>query len=226
LNHRYLVKHASHTVPAFVVAIDHRTNITTLAHEEAATMEMNNIGQVKLNLLRPIAFDPYLENRGTGALILIDPLTNGTVAAGMITAGEAIAPAGKFEEDDWGPVTAGERQSRWGHRGTFIELTGPQILIDAVERSLFSVGAVTARLEADNDDFLLHPGLLEAIVQMQSKSGILSLIVHETEDDSLLARTESDQVEVEAMEPQHVVAAVHQLLYRSGIFVSPERANL
>jgi sulfate adenylyltransferase subunit 1 len=226
LNHRYLVKHASHTVPALVTAVDHRTNIATLAHEDAETLEMNHIGQVKLNLLRPIAFDPYLENRGTGSLILIDPLTNGTVAAGMIRAGEVAAPGSQFEEDDWGPVTAGERQSRWGHRGAFVELTGPQVLIDAVERSLFSIGAVTGRLEADNDDFLLHPGLLDAIVRLQTEAGMLSLIVHETEADSLLARTESDQIEVEATEPQHAVAAVHQLLYRSGIFISSERANI
>ena len=226
LNHRYLVKHASHTIPAYVTGIDHRTNITTLAHEEAERLEMNHIGQVKLHLLKPVAFDSYQENRATGALILIDPQTNGTVAAGMIRSGEISAPAGQFEEDDWGPVTAGERQSRWGHRGAFLELTGPQILIDAVERSLFSVGAVTSRLEADRDDFLLHPGLLDTVVRLQTESGILALIVHETEGDSLLARTESDQTEVEAAEPQHAVAAVHQLLYKSGIFVSSERANL
>ena len=88
------------------------------------------------------------------------------------------------------------------------------------------MGAVTSRLEADHDDFLLHPGLLEATVRLQTQSGILSLIVHETESDALLARTESDQIEVEATEPQHVVAAVHQLLYRSGIFISSEGANL
>ena len=226
LNHRYLVKHASHTVPAFVTAIDHRTNITTLEHEEATTLEMNHIGQVQLNLLRPIAFDAYAENRGTGALILIDPLSNGTVAAGMIRSGEKVAPHGQFEEDDWGRVTAGERQSRWGHRGAFLELTGPEILIDAVERSLFTIGAVTSRLKADNDDFLLHPDLLNAIVRLQSASGILSLLVHETEGDTLLARTDSDQIEVDVTEVQHVVAAVHQLLYKSGIFISPERANL
>jgi sulfate adenylyltransferase large subunit len=226
LNHRYLVKHASHTVPAFVTAIDHRTNISTLEHEDAETLEMNHIGQVQLNLLRPIAFDPYLENRSTGSLILIDPQTNGTIAAGMIRNGEKVAPAGQFEEDDWGPVTAGERQSRWGHRGAFLELTGPAVVLDAVERSLFSVGAVTSRLDADADDFLLHPEMLDAIVKLQTNSGILSLIVHETESETLLARTEDGQLEVETDELQHVVAAVHQLLYNSGIFIASERANL
>ena len=144
----------------------------------------------------------------------------------MITAGEAAGPSAQFEEDDWGPVTDGERQSRWGQRGAFLELTGPQNLIDEVERSLFTVGAVTSRLEADKDDFLLHPGLMDAIIGMQSRAGILSLIVHETEGDALLARTEDGQIEVKAAEPQHAVAAVHQLLQQAGIFISSERANL
>jgi sulfate adenylyltransferase large subunit len=227
LNHRYLVKHASHTVPAVVTAVEHRSNILTLAHEPAETLEMNHIGVVRLRLLRPIPFDSYAQNRATGALILIDPASNGTAAAGMIASGEAIASKGRgLEEDDWGPVTAGERQSRWGHRGAFLELTGPQSLIDAVERSLFSVGAVTSRINPDADDFLLHPDLLNAILNLQARSGILTLIVRETESDTLLARTEDGQIEVDAAEPHHAVAEIHQLLRNAGIFISPEGANL
>ena len=85
-NRRYLLKHTSQTVPAFVSAVGHRTNIATLAHEPAETLEMNGIGVVTLDLLRPIAMDLYGENRSTGAFILIDSETNSTVAAGMITA--------------------------------------------------------------------------------------------------------------------------------------------
>ena len=85
-NRRYLLKHTSQTVPAFISAIAHRTNIGTLAHEPADTLEMNGIGVVNIDLLRPIALDLYGENRSTGAFILIDAETNSTVAAGMITA--------------------------------------------------------------------------------------------------------------------------------------------
>ena len=68
----------------------------------------------------------------------------------MVTAAQAHAAAG--EEDEaaaWGRVTAGEREARWGHRGGVLELTGPAELIDAVERSLFAVGAVTCRIDAE-----------------------------------------------------------------------------
>ena len=90
-NRRYLLKHTSHTVPAFISSIDHRVNLSTLKHEAAGTLHMNDIGAVSLHLLRPIAIDLYSENRATGAFILIDPESNATVAAGMITAAGSAA---------------------------------------------------------------------------------------------------------------------------------------
>ena len=45
---------------------------------------MNEIGVVHLESARPLMFDPYSANRTTGSFILIDPLTNATVAAGMV----------------------------------------------------------------------------------------------------------------------------------------------
>ena len=117
-NRRYLLKHTSHTVPALVSTIDHRVDLGAFKHEPAVTLRMNDIGAVSLHLLRPIAVDLYGENRGTGALILIDPETNATVAAGMVTAAQGQTVA---EEEDaaaaWGRVTAGEREARWRHRG-------------------------------------------------------------------------------------------------------------
>jgi sulfate adenylyltransferase subunit 1 len=66
LSRRYLLKHASRTVPAFVTSIEHRANISTLTHEPAETLELNSIGVVNLSLLQAIAFDLYRENRSTG----------------------------------------------------------------------------------------------------------------------------------------------------------------
>ena len=97
LNRRYLLKHTSQTVPAFLTAVDHRTGLATLAVSRRRHSEMNDIGVVTLNLLRPIALDRYGENRGTGAFILIDADTNGTVAAGMVTA--ASSHTGHGDDD-------------------------------------------------------------------------------------------------------------------------------
>src|SRR6185295_10398808 len=55
-----------------------------MAHEPAAKLSLNEIAQVVVDLEQPVAFDPYKRNRSTGAFIIIDRLTHGTVGAGMI----------------------------------------------------------------------------------------------------------------------------------------------
>jgi len=224
LSRRYLLKHTSQTVPVFLTSIEHRTDLATLAHEPAETLHMNDIGAVSLNLLRPIALDLYSEHRGTGAFILIDPESNATAAAGMVTSASAYVTDGDGDEAGaWGAVTAGEREARWGHRGGVLELTGPKELIDAVERSLFAVGAVTSRIEAP---FVANPALLETVTGLVARSGLLALVVRVDKGAALTARAEGEQVTVDAAESMQVVAAVHQLLDRAGIFVSSEKAGL
>jgi sulfate adenylyltransferase subunit 1 len=226
VNRRYLVKHASRTVPAVVTSVDYRTNIASFERDPAATLEMNSIGGVTLSFLHPIAFDLYSRNRTTGAFILIDPESNRTVGAGMVNAALAQATDRSQEDDGWGPVTAGERQAKWGHRGGVVELSGPAAIIDAVERSLFSVGLVTTRIDAASDHFLLHPQLLEIITSHQARAGLLSLVVRDEEDGPLVARVEGREVSISPDEPMRAVAAVHQLLKDATIFISTEKANL
>ena len=223
---RYLLKHTSQTAPAFVSAIEHRTNIASLTHEPADTLEMNGIGVVTLHLLRPIAVDLYGVNRCTGAFILVDAETNSTVAAGMITAASGGATAGGLHADVWGPVTIGEREARWGHRGGVLELSGPVELIDSIERSLFSVGVVSNRIEADDEAFLFHPSLLEIVIRLQVQSGLLALVVNANEGGTLLVRAEDRQLTLDANDPNHAVSAVHQLLHSAGFFIPWEKAGL
>ena len=186
LSRRYLLKHTSQTVPAFLTSVDYRTGLATLTREPAQTLQMNDIGAVTLNLLRPIALDLYGENRGTGAFILIDPDSNSTVAAGMVTAASSHTSTGEDDETAaWGRVTAGEREARWGHRGAVLSLDGPAELIDAIERSLFAVGAVTARINADDEVLLLHPSLLEIVSSLETKSGLLAIVVRAGASNSL-----------------------------------------
>ena len=227
LSRRYLLKHTSQTAPVFLASIDYRTDLAELARQPAQTLRMNDIGSVSLNLLRPIALDAYRENRATGAFILIDPESNATAAAGMITA--AFSDPGAAGDDDaaaWGHVTAGEREARWSHRGGVLELTGPQRLIDSIERSLFAVGAVTSRIEADDDAFLLHPSLIEIVTGIETRSGLLSLVVRASESTTLTARSVDAEITVDAADSMQAVSAVHQLLHRTGIFISSEKAGL
>ncbi|HEY9126812.1 MAG TPA: sulfate adenylyltransferase subunit CysN [Acidobacteriaceae bacterium] len=172
---RYLLKHTSHTTPAFVASIEHRTDIASFAHLSAETLEMNGIGVVTLSLLRPIAVDRYSEHRGTGSFILIDPETNGTVAAGMVR-----AVSEEQSGDVSGPVSAAERASRWGHAGGVLSLQGRAAEIDRVERVLFESGAVTVRLH------LTQPHA-EALREAYVESGLLVLEIEERENLTLRA---------------------------------------
>jgi sulfate adenylyltransferase large subunit len=226
VDRRYLLKHTSHTVPVVVSSVSHRTDIATLDHESAQTLGMNEIGVVHLNLLRGIAFDVYSQNRSTGAFVLIDPESNSTVAAGMITQVVAADADETDEANTWGPLTAGERQARWGHRGGVLELTGPAALIDAVERSLFSGGVVLSRVDPDADDFPLDPSLLDRVTNLLSQSGLLVLAARVDEVTALHGRIEGHEISLDGNEPNGAISAVHQLLHDAGVFISFERANL
>jgi hypothetical protein len=227
LNRRYLLKHTSHTVPAFVTSIAHRTNIATLAHEAAETLEMNAIGAVRVELLRPIALDAYAENRGTGAFILIDAASNSTVAAGVITAVDVDTSDGEDDSiADAGPLTNAERGARWGHQGGVLALNGPAELINLVERSLFTAGVITQRINARDARMVREPELLGTLAALLAESGLLVLEVTLNESEPLVAHVRDKQVTLDGINRSAVVAGVFQLLHETEILYDTERAGL
>ena len=227
LNRRYLLKHTSHTVPAFISAIHHRTDVATLGHQPAQTFAMNDIGVIALNLLRPIAVDAYSENRGAGAFILIDPKTNSTVAAGMITSIAADTSDGEDEfATDSGPVTARERAARWNHQGGVLALDGPAQLIDAIERSLFVASVITQRLDTSDPLFTAQPGLLEAFTRLQAGSGLLVIVAAVREGDELAVRVNDREMLLSEPDTNSAVTAIHQLLHQEKILFDTKGAGL
>jgi len=118
---RYLLKHTSHTVPAFVSSIEHRTDIGNLSREPAATLEMNGIGVVNITLLRSMALDLY----GSESLPRV-PSFSSTPKPTRLSPPEmvtSIADHGVTGTDTAGPVAARERAARWGHRSGILELS-------------------------------------------------------------------------------------------------------
>lgn len=81
----YLFKRASTLANAVVDTIEYRVDVNTQEHHEAEELGLNDIGSVRLHLGESIAYDNYDNNREMGGFILIDKITNNTVAAGMIT---------------------------------------------------------------------------------------------------------------------------------------------
>ncbi|MBS1813423.1 MAG: sulfate adenylyltransferase subunit CysN [Acidobacteria bacterium] len=82
---QYLVKHTTRTVRATAKKIAYRVDVNTLHRADADKLALNEIGEIEFSTTLPLFFDPYRERRATGALILIDPISNATVGAAMIT---------------------------------------------------------------------------------------------------------------------------------------------
>ena len=82
---RFIIKHTSKEAKAIVTDISYKVDINTLRkNEDTSSFSLNEIGRVKIRTASPITFDSYNNNRHTGSFILIDPVTNETVSAGMI----------------------------------------------------------------------------------------------------------------------------------------------
>ncbi|HYI37568.1 MAG TPA: GTP-binding protein [Thermoleophilaceae bacterium] len=81
---RYALKHTTRTVRAIVDEVDTRVDVHTLEDDPAESLELNDIGRVRLRLGAPLTVDPYARNRDTGSFILIDEASGDTVGAGMI----------------------------------------------------------------------------------------------------------------------------------------------
>ncbi|HVH38214.1 MAG TPA: sulfate adenylyltransferase subunit CysN [Sphingomicrobium sp.] len=80
----YWLKLATQTVTATVHAPKYEVNVNSLEHLAAKTLDLNAIGVVEIATDRDLVFEPYADSRTLGGFILIDKLSNRTVAAGMI----------------------------------------------------------------------------------------------------------------------------------------------
>jgi bifunctional enzyme CysN/CysC len=80
----YWLKLGTQTVSATVQAPKYQINVNTMARLAAKTLTMNAIGVSNLATDRPIVFESYEVNHELGGFILIDKLSNATVAAGML----------------------------------------------------------------------------------------------------------------------------------------------
>ena len=103
----YLLKHTTQTVRADVDRIHWRKDMDTLEEVAAPTLALNDIGRVTITAHRALFLDPYDANRETGSFILIDPISNNTVGAGMVIGGTR-APAAVDRAASAGAMTREE----------------------------------------------------------------------------------------------------------------------
>jgi sulfate adenylyltransferase subunit 1 len=166
----YLLKHTTRTVRARVNHIRYRVDINTLEHAPATKLELNEIAAVDVKTTLPLFFDPYRANRLTGSFILIDPLTNATVAAGIIE--EAIAHTQSVRVQTTQKRTSkDERILRFGHPSAAVWLKGRPHVAELLERRLFEEGWF-AQLAGPND-FLTHE--LASVAKALRFSGMITI---------------------------------------------------
>jgi bifunctional enzyme CysN/CysC len=81
----YLIKHTTRQVCASVTQLNAVLDPATLDRQPASTLALNEFGECEIECHQPLYFDAYHENRLTGGFLIIDPIGNGTLAAGMIS---------------------------------------------------------------------------------------------------------------------------------------------
>ena len=161
----YLFKHTTQTLPGTIDTLKYRVDVNTLHRSPSPDLALNEIGRVSISLTGPIHFDAYRRNRSTGAFIVIDRITNATVAAGMILDKSGDDKRGpvwdedEAESQDTNPnqvsaVSAEQRNARFGQKPATVLLTGltasgKTLIGQAVERKLFDMGRAVAMIDGD-----------------------------------------------------------------------------
>jgi bifunctional enzyme CysN/CysC len=148
----YLSRIGTKTTPMTVTAIKYKIDVNTRKHLAATKLELNDIAVCNLSTGFPVAFDPYDQNRRTGAFIVIDRFTNHTVGAGMITFGLR-----RGTNIHWQPLLVGKTQRAALNKQkpailwfTGLSGAGKSTVASLVEQRLHARGHHTMVLDGDN----------------------------------------------------------------------------
>lgn len=148
----YQLKAGHQTVIATVSRIDHKLDVNTLEEQSAKELATNDVGVCELQLSRPIVFDAYEKNQELGNFILIDRLTNATIAAGLIKGADRRA-----DNVHWQHVSI-DKASRALQKGqkpcclwfTGLSGSGKSTIANVVDNKLHNSGHHTYLLDGDN----------------------------------------------------------------------------
>ena len=148
----YWMKIGTETVTAIVQHPKYQVNVNTLEHLAAKTLESNAIGVANLSVNKLIAFEPYADNRTLGGFILIDKITNGTVAAGMLNFALRRSQNVHWQAID---VTREKRTKIKNQKPAVLWFTGlsgagKSTIANLVDKKLYRMNRHTFLLDGDN----------------------------------------------------------------------------
>ncbi len=162
----YLLRHGSREVSARIGQIHHRVDIETYGEVPATGLSMNEIARVAIETASPLYVDPYREIHAMGAVVLVDAISNNTVAAGMISHTRTDQAAERRKRQaalafQVSRVTPLERQHRHGHRGAVL-LAEDLVLAESLDRAFFDRGWQSLLVEGEALDLQSPPAWLKA----------------------------------------------------------------
>jgi bifunctional enzyme CysN/CysC len=148
----YLLKIGAQLVPATITDLKFRTNVNTLEQTAATKIDLNEVATVTIATDKPIAFDAYCSNALTGGFILIDRLSNATLAAGTIEFGLRRAQNLTYQSFD---VNRDVRAQMKGQTPQIIWFTGlsgsgKSSIANLLEKRLTAEGRHAYILDGDN----------------------------------------------------------------------------
>ncbi len=217
----YVIKHTTHEVKAVFRSIRHKINVNTLERLEVNELALNDIGSVIMETTQPVFVDPYRRNRATGSFIVIDCISNETLAAGMVTGREVrdgqLTPSADARRHRQ-PVTGTERQERYGHRASVVCLRD-RAAAEELERMLFQAGCRVARLEPDG-----YGPEFAAIIRAMLQAGLIVICCIPAEAAGALDKVSAQEIiaipeEAKPSEPVAVAAQACRHLSSLGVLV-------
>ena len=141
----YMVKHMARYVRTDISEVAWQVDLDTLEQlGDRSVLELNDIGLVRFTMHQPLHFDAYKRNRTTGAMIIIDSMTNNTVGAAMIVEPEDLARLEAEGGLGGSQVSRRERATRLNQVGTVVALHGDIEQAFALERRLWDRGWTSA----------------------------------------------------------------------------------
>ncbi|KQS05028.1 adenylyltransferase [Sphingomonas sp. Leaf357] len=148
----YWLKLGTQLVSATVQEPKYQVNVNTMEHLAARTLELNAIGVAEITTDRAIVFEPYTQNRTLGGFILIDKITNATVAAGMLHFSLRRAQNVHWQATDIGRVAHADLKNQRPRVLWFTGLSGSgkSTIANEVEKSLNLMNRHTFLLDGDN----------------------------------------------------------------------------
>ncbi len=185
----YLLKHTTQLVKATVRAPIRLVDVDTLQRSPASELRLNEIGEASIETNRPLFFDAYRASRATGAFILIDPISNVTVAAGMI-AERPRRDSGTTREElheiefKASRVTPAERLARAGHFPAVIWLTARRNLAYQVEAKLFADGCQVHVLAEDSES-----AIVAELAELLCEAGLIAIVSSSSHHPEEMERT-------------------------------------